>query len=104
MVKAKRRPPTSVKQILVRDHNWLMGNLRRNQNSLWGVSELNQERIHAILSEEMALQQSLHEKRLHAAEAFIERGEIPDEEMQKDTILLDAFQQATRNQRQMGIC
>lgn len=93
----RRKPQTSVKQILVRDFNWRMGNLRRIYHSLWGLSEDNRDQIQGIIEREGELQKRMHEARLKA----ISPENIDSAEsyllMAEDLILADAIWEAGGN-------
>jgi hypothetical protein len=96
----KRRPQTSVKQILVRDYNWRIGNLRRLYMNCMVLSANLQDVAQSAVQTQMSLETRWHEKRLEAispenidsAEAFLM--------MTEDPILANAIHEAQMNQRE----
>lgn len=62
----KRNPPTSVKQILVREFNWKMGRLRRLEAGAQLLTGKERIVVEDSVRQEMVKQQDLHTARLYA--------------------------------------
>ena len=60
----KKNPPTTIKQVLVRDFNWRMGNLRRWYGGRYVFDEDIEVEIARLVSQQMHREQTRHEGRL----------------------------------------
>lgn len=86
------RPPTSAKQILVRDHNWALGNLQRVRNSLHGFDTDIKNQIRELIDMQHDRMQYQHEGRLMS----ITSGD-PAGVAEVDPVLYNALVTAKRN-------
>jgi hypothetical protein len=102
-MKKRRKATESVKAILVRDHNWRMGNLRRIWHSLWGLNEENRHQIQRVLEYERAQQERDHQLRLEAISDEQIDTAWAHEMMTEDTILADAIWRAEYNKRENAL-
>jgi hypothetical protein len=64
----KSNPSSSVKQILWRDFNWRMGNLRRLMENIKVLTEDRDIIVAQLIQAEIVVQKRLHEDRLAAVE------------------------------------
>jgi hypothetical protein len=101
-VAKKRRPQTSVKQILVRDFNWRMGNLRRWYGSRYTFDIDLRDEIDRIVGEQMDREKALHEARLAAWTTWEANKTIPSDQMRGDHILDHAIREAERNKVELA--
>jgi hypothetical protein len=92
MTKVKKsRPQKSVKQILVRDFNWRMGNLRRIFHSVHALDDDLKGQVWDIIDQQQAREVERHNNRLCAL--TVEQADVG----LKDQVFWDAASQAQYN-------
>lgn len=72
----RRNPPRSVKQVLVRDFNWRMGNLRRLYHSLGALDEDLADKVRDLIQQQTTRETARHNKRLEIERLKVESSDM----------------------------
>ena len=94
MGKRRIKPQTSVKQILVRNFNWRMGNLRRLRLSMWGLDD----DVKAVILDQLDLQETREQYRHEGRLMALLTGD-PGRVFETDVVLQTAFREVDINKR-----
>lgn len=95
--KRKVKPSTSIKQILTRNYNWKIGNLRRLYVNALALDPEYCREVQEIITEQIGREEIKHKARL----AFLETNNIDTGGY--DEVFIDAKYEAERNKRAKSI-